>query len=111
MEIWGLDADGVRHSYPTMLDALKSATDVAIHLCGKVVFVREDGEWVLPTEDNKPKPADFAAMTVEEALDYCEKHKREFIAENDVREYDCLVLLIELGDIKPDDLPSYGMDY
>jgi hypothetical protein len=56
-------------------------------------------------------------MTKEEAIAYCHKHRNEFLAdayamgENGQRQYDCLIVCIEEGTIKPEELAAYGMAY
>lgn len=60
---------------------------------------------------------DFETMTKEEAIKYCFKHRNEFLADcydygvEGIRQFDCLVAILESGNIEPKDLPSYGMDY
>ncbi len=61
--------------------------------------------------DNK-----FTNLTKAEALDYCYKHKNEYIKDFDsvsegIRAFDCLIEILESGTIKPSQLPEYGMDY
>ena len=59
-----------------------------------------------------PKPT-----TKQEALDYCYKHESEFksdcyrAGEDGQRQFDYLISCVESGHIKPEELPSYGMDY
>lgn len=55
-------------------------------------------------------------MTIKEALDYCYKHRDEYIKDFDsvddgVRQFDCLIVIVEDGTIKPEQLSEYGMDY
>lgn len=57
---------------------------------------------------------DVTTMSVEEALDYCYKNKEEYIRGFDkisvgVRQFECLIEILESGTIKPKDLPDYGM--
>ena len=59
---------------------------------------------------------DFTTMTVDEAVDYCYKHKDEYIRDfnkisEGIRSFDCLIVILEEGTIKPTDLPAYGMNY
>jgi hypothetical protein len=56
----------------------------------------------------------FESMSKEQAIEYCYKHKWEYLKDIDSEdgdEFDCLVGLIEDEVIKPTDLPSYGMEY
>jgi len=55
-------------------------------------------------------------MDKQEALDYCYKHKDEYIRSFDSidegqRLFDCLIGIIEGDTIKPDEIGSYGMDF
>lgn len=58
-----------------------------------------------------------STMTKEEALDYCYKHRDEFISDsfaggdNGVRQFDCLISILEDDVISPSELADYGMDY
>jgi hypothetical protein len=60
------------------------------------------------------------AMTKEEALEYCYKHRGEFVnsfsndgsrGEDGNRQFDCLIECIESGTIEPHELSDYGMDF
>lgn len=58
----------------------------------------------------------FEKMTVEEAVDYCYDHKNEFVTDSGdvddgIRQFDCLISILESGTIKPSQLPEYGMEY
>ena len=58
----------------------------------------------------------FSSMTRDEAIQYCYQHKDDYIRDFDsvsegVRQFDCLIAILEYGTIKPTDLPQYGMDY
>lgn len=53
----------------------------------------------------------FDTMTVDEAIDYCYKHQKQYEGDVGGREFDCLIAIIECGTIKPSQLPEYGMDY
>lgn len=56
----------------------------------------------------------FQNMTIDEALDYCYKHKEEYfkgLGSDAQREWECLLGNIEDGVIKTVDLPAYGMDF
>lgn len=56
-------------------------------------------------------------MTKQEAIDYCYLHENEFKAdayesgENGQEQFDCLIVLLEDGTIKPEELADYGMNY
>ena len=55
-------------------------------------------------------------MTKEEAINYCYKHREEYIRDFDsvdegIRQFDCLISILESGTITPDQLPEYGMEY
>ena len=55
-------------------------------------------------------------MTKKEAIDYCYKHKDEFIKDFDsidegVRQFDCLIEIVNSGTIKPNEIADYGMEY
>lgn len=59
----------------------------------------------------------FNTMTKEEALIYCYEHQREYensaCTENrsGAELFDCLILILQNGTIKPSELPDYGMDF
>jgi len=45
-------------------------------------------------------------------LEYCFKHKREYIYETGQREFDCLIELVESGTVTSfKELAYYGMEY
>lgn len=47
-----------------------------------------------------------------ELLDYCYKYQKDYVAENNQREFDCLVALVEEGNITTfKQLAEYGMEY
>lgn len=55
-------------------------------------------------------------MTKNEALEYCYKHKDQYIRDFDsiaegIRSFDCLIAIIEEDTITPDQIKDYGMDY
>jgi len=56
-------------------------------------------------------------MTKQEAIDYCYKHEKEYIkdsyalGEDGVKQFECLIVCLESGTIKPEELSDYGMDY
>ncbi len=55
-------------------------------------------------------------MNKKEALDYCEKHRNEYIRGFEsigegTRQYDCLITILEEDTITPDELSDYGMDF
>lgn len=52
----------------------------------------------------------FEKMTNDEAVEYCYKHEKQYVYENDQRAFDCLVEILD-GTIKPKELPDYGMNY
>ena len=54
---------------------------------------------------------DFANMTLNEAIEYCYKHQKQFVFDTDQRNFDCLISILESETITPSELPSYGMDY
>jgi len=48
----------------------------------------------------------------EQLLEYCYKNKREYIYEVGQREFDCLIALVEEGNVKTfEELSEYGMEY
>ncbi len=53
---------------------------------------------------------DFNNMSKEDAIKYCYEHEKEFVSDNNQREFDCLIEILN-GTIEPKDLPSYGMEY
>lgn len=62
---------------------------------------------------------DFANMTKDEAVQYCYRHKKEFIRDaidadidpsEATEQFDCLIEILD-GCILPSQLPDYGMDY
>lgn len=50
-------------------------------------------------------------MTLKEALNYCYEHEKEFIFETCQEQFDCLIVLLKDGLIKPSEIKDYGMDY
>ena len=56
-------------------------------------------------------------MTKKEAIEYCQKYRNQFIAdafkegEDGVEQYECLIVCLESGHIKPEELSEYGMKY
>lgn len=56
-------------------------------------------------------------MTKEQAITYCYIHEKEFkrdmydCGENGVEQFECLIVCLESGTIKPEELTNYGMDY
>ena len=57
---------------------------------------------------------DFNKMSTNEAIAYCYRHKNDFLkdfGDGGQRSFDCLISIIESGNIKPSELPDYGMDY
>jgi len=59
---------------------------------------------------------DFEKMTVEEAIDYCYKHKEDYIdlfdkSSEGKRQFDCLIAILEYKTITPSLLPDYGMNF
>lgn len=56
-------------------------------------------------------------LTKEEAITYCYNHEREFkrdlydCGEDGEEQFGCLIVCLESGTIKPDELSDYGMDY
>lgn len=55
-------------------------------------------------------------MTKEEAVSYCYKHRDEYIKDtgsidDGIRQFDCLISILEDGTIRPDQLAEYGMEY
>lgn len=59
----------------------------------------------------------FDSMTKEEAIEYCYKHREQFVSglyavgDDGTEQFDCLIAIIEGDTIKPSQLPEYGMDY
>ena len=55
-------------------------------------------------------------MTRSEALEYCYRNKDEYIRGFDridegVRQFDCLISIVEDGTCNPEDLADYGMEF
>ena len=55
-------------------------------------------------------------MNKQEAIDYCYRHKDQWISDfgcitDGARAFECLIVILEEETIKPEELPSYGMDY
>lgn len=53
----------------------------------------------------------FETMTVDEAINYCYRHQKDYDGDVGRREFDCLIDILESGTIRPSELPDYGMDY
>ena len=59
----------------------------------------------------------FETMTKEEAIRYCYEHENQFKSDcyadgyDGVRQFDCLISILEYNTITPSELPDYGMDY
>ena len=55
-------------------------------------------------------------MKVTEALEYCYKYRDEFIRDFDsidegIEQFDGLIVLLDSGTIKPDEIADYGMEF
>jgi len=55
-------------------------------------------------------------MTYEEAINYCYEHEDEYIKGFDsvkegIRQFDCLISLLEYKTIKVEELPDYGFEF
>ena len=55
-------------------------------------------------------------MTKNEAVDYCYRHKEEYIRGSEtvhagIRSFYCLIAILEDGTIQPSELADYGMEY
>jgi hypothetical protein len=55
-------------------------------------------------------------MNKEEAIKYCYRHREQYIRDSDsisdgIRQFECLIAILEDGTIKPEDLSGYGMSY
>jgi len=55
-------------------------------------------------------------MTKDEALAYCHRHREEYVrgfdsVDDGIRQFNCLVELIECGDVDPNGLADYGMSF
>jgi len=55
-------------------------------------------------------------MTREDAIAYCHRHRDEYIRDagsidEGIRQFDCLISILEDEVITPDQLAEYGMDY
>lgn len=55
-------------------------------------------------------------MNKEEALEYCYDHRDDYIRDFDsidegIRQFDCLISILESDTITPDQIADYGMDY
>jgi hypothetical protein len=66
--------------------------------------------------DNEVLVNRFSSMTKEEAIKYCYTNKDNYIRDFDsisqgIRQFDCLIAIIESGTINPSELPDYGMEY
>jgi len=60
----------------------------------------------------------FDNMNREDAIAYCEAHRREYLVslleagDNDAYDaYECLLSCVSTGEILPCQLPEYGMDF
>jgi hypothetical protein len=58
----------------------------------------------------------FQTMTLEEAINYCYEHQDQYVREYDtvsegMRQFECLITILEDGTITPAELPTYGMEY
>ena len=53
----------------------------------------------------------FKEMTKSEALEYCYKHENEFKSKNGVRQFDCLIEILDSGTIEPKQIVDYGMEF
>lgn len=48
----------------------------------------------------------------QELLTYCYRHQKEYVYDVGQREFDCLIVLVEDGDVTSyEELASYGMEY
>jgi len=59
---------------------------------------------------------DFKTMTKEEAIEYCYEHQDEYVHNFDtvsegMRQFECLIAILEYDTITPAELPDYVMDY
>lgn len=55
-------------------------------------------------------------MTKDQAIDYCYKHKNDYVKSMDdieegLMQFDCLIAILEAGTIEPSELPDYGMEF
>lgn len=55
-------------------------------------------------------------MTKEQSIDYCYKHKNDYVksmddVEEGLRQFECLIAILEDGTIEPSELPAYGMEF
>jgi len=55
-------------------------------------------------------------ISKEEAIAYCEEHRDEYIRDSDsvdegIRQYDCLIVILEDGTIKPNEIAAYRMNF
>ena len=60
------------------------------------------------------KIPNFETMTKNEAIDYCYRHRKQWLSDSDnlnEREFEWLISILEDGSILPKDLSDYGMDY
>lgn len=59
---------------------------------------------------------DFKSMTQDEAIEYLSQPSVKnafiggFVDEDGARQYDCLMVLVEDGTVKPSELPDYGVE-
>ena len=48
----------------------------------------------------------------QELLEYCYRHQKEYVYDVGQREFDCLIVLVEDGDVTSyEELASYGLEY
>lgn len=65
--------------------------------------------------EDQVKTSKFDNMLRGEAINYCYEHKDEYIRgfysiSEGIRQFDCLISILESGTIEPKDLPDYGME-
>jgi hypothetical protein len=56
----------------------------------------------------------FKNMSKQEAINYCHRHKQEFVAifkdsNQGEKDFDSLIIRVEEGDVSPWELPQYNM--
>lgn len=56
---------------------------------------------------------DFKNMSKSEAIQYCFKHKKQYIhdCDDNGQGHNAVIALLEYETIKPSDLPDYGFEY
>ena len=59
---------------------------------------------------------DFASMSIDDAIAYCHANKSQYVADSGdyddgIRQFCCLIAILESGTITPSELPQYGMCY